>query len=150
MQFFVHRRPWRTSKLQEKLSTLKKEHSAHKSMKFLHFFPIFVGHFCPPGSGSSRQKSVRNGRSMRILIHNTASKLEISDFVCPFKKKFFSLVPDRDSEADPEPQSRGVEPRTDRDSEADPEPQSRGVEPRNANGFRCLGFQNVLHLPIII
>ncbi len=45
--------------LQEKPSALKKEHSALQNKKFLRFFSIYVGHFCPPGSGSSRQKSTR-------------------------------------------------------------------------------------------
>ncbi len=39
-------------KLQEKPSALKREHPALQNMKILYFFSIFVGHFCPPGSGS--------------------------------------------------------------------------------------------------
>jgi|688.fasta_scaffold2098858_1 hypothetical protein len=39
------------SKLQEKPSTLKKEHPAIQNLKFHNFFSIFVGNFCPPGSG---------------------------------------------------------------------------------------------------
>jgi hypothetical protein len=35
-------------KLQEKPSTLKREHPTLQKIKF----SIFVGHFCPPGSGS--------------------------------------------------------------------------------------------------
>jgi hypothetical protein len=42
----------RISKLQKKPSALKREHPALQNMKFLNFFPIFVVHFCPPGSGS--------------------------------------------------------------------------------------------------
>jgi hypothetical protein len=38
-------------KLQEKPSALKKEHSTLQNMKIL-TFTIFVGHFCPPRSGS--------------------------------------------------------------------------------------------------
>ena len=34
------------SKLQEKPSAFRREHSALQDMKFLNFF--FVGHFCPP------------------------------------------------------------------------------------------------------
>jgi hypothetical protein len=44
--------PYRTSKLQEKPSALKREHAALQQMKFINFFSIFVGHFCPLGSGS--------------------------------------------------------------------------------------------------
>jgi hypothetical protein len=33
-------------------SALKREHPLQK-MKFINFFSIFVGHFCPPGSGSN-------------------------------------------------------------------------------------------------
>jgi hypothetical protein len=40
------------SKLQEKPSALKREHTALQSLKFL---PFFVGHFCPPGSGSGSE-----------------------------------------------------------------------------------------------
>ncbi len=40
-------------KLQEKNSALKREHPVLKNMKILDFFSIFVGHFCPPGSGSA-------------------------------------------------------------------------------------------------
>jgi hypothetical protein len=43
----------RTSKLLEKPSALNREHPALPNMKFLNFFSIFVGHFCPPGSGST-------------------------------------------------------------------------------------------------
>jgi hypothetical protein len=40
-------------KLQEKPSVLKREHPVLKAMKILAFFSIFVGLFCPPGSGSA-------------------------------------------------------------------------------------------------
>jgi hypothetical protein len=36
------------SKLQDKLSALKKNHPAVQKIKL---FSMFVGHFCPPGSG---------------------------------------------------------------------------------------------------
>jgi hypothetical protein len=39
----------RTSKLQEKLSALKREYPALEKIKFINFF-IFVGNFCPSGS----------------------------------------------------------------------------------------------------
>jgi hypothetical protein len=32
----------------KKPSALKREHPALQNMKFLDFFSIFVGHFCPP------------------------------------------------------------------------------------------------------
>jgi hypothetical protein len=42
-----------------------------QNMKFLHFL-FFVGHFCPPGSGSSRPKSqriwIRNSERDRIAL----------------------------------------------------------------------------------
>ncbi len=44
----------RTHKLQEKLSALKGEHPALQNMKILYLlFSKFVGHSCPPGSGST-------------------------------------------------------------------------------------------------
>jgi hypothetical protein len=47
-------------KLQEKPPPFKKEPPEVHNMKFLNFF-LFVGHFCPHGSGSgpSRPKSMR-------------------------------------------------------------------------------------------
>jgi hypothetical protein len=48
----IPRPPYRTPKLQEKPLALKREHPVLKNMKILDFFSIFVGHFCPPGSGS--------------------------------------------------------------------------------------------------
>jgi hypothetical protein len=53
----IPRPPYRTSKLQEKSSSLKREHLALQS------FLNFVGHFGPPGSGS--------GFPMRIRIQPT-------------------------------------------------------------------------------
>ncbi len=47
----IPRPPKRMSKLQKKPSALKREHPALQNMKFLKFFSVFVGHFCPPGSG---------------------------------------------------------------------------------------------------
>ncbi len=35
----------------QKLKKFTAEHPALQNMKFLNFFSIFVGHFCPPGSG---------------------------------------------------------------------------------------------------
>jgi hypothetical protein len=34
-------------------SALKRKHPALQNIKFLKFFSTFVGHFCPPGSGST-------------------------------------------------------------------------------------------------
>ncbi len=42
---------YRTSKLQEKPSSLKREHSALLNMKLLKICSISVGHFCPSDSG---------------------------------------------------------------------------------------------------
>ncbi len=56
---YPYRPPYRTSKLQQKPSPLKREHPALQNMKFINFFlSFFVGLFCPPGfgSGSSRPK----------------------------------------------------------------------------------------------
>jgi hypothetical protein len=35
-----------------KPSAFKREHPTLQEMKFINFFSFFVGHFCPPGSGS--------------------------------------------------------------------------------------------------
>jgi hypothetical protein len=47
----------RTSKLQEKPSALKREHTALQKLKFFKLFSTFVGHFCPPGSNSDIPKN---------------------------------------------------------------------------------------------
>ncbi len=64
--FVILRPPWRTSKLQEKPSALRRE---HQTGNFTFFY--FCGSFLRlrSGSGSSRQKN--ECRSTRIWIHNT-------------------------------------------------------------------------------
>ncbi len=57
--FFIPRPLWRTSKLQEKPSALKREHPALRNMNVLELFSIFASHFCPPGFGSSRPNPLR-------------------------------------------------------------------------------------------
>ncbi len=49
--------PWRTSMLQEKPSSaLKREDPALQIMILFHLSNNFVGHFCPPGSGSGSRR----------------------------------------------------------------------------------------------
>jgi hypothetical protein len=48
----IPRPPYRTLMLQEKPSTLKREHPALQNMKILYFLSILVAHFFPPESGS--------------------------------------------------------------------------------------------------
>jgi hypothetical protein len=48
--------PYMKPKLQEKPSTLKREHPALQNMKILYFL-YFVGHICPPGSGAGSSDS---------------------------------------------------------------------------------------------
>ncbi len=66
----------RTSKLQEKPSPLKREHSALQTSKFLDFFSIFVGNFCPSGFGSEFRIRIQIHWPdwIRIRIRNTANK----------------------------------------------------------------------------
>jgi hypothetical protein len=63
----ILRPPKRTLKLQKKPSALKREHPALQNMKFLKFVLLFVGHFCPPGSGSGSTDPIE---SIRIRIRN--------------------------------------------------------------------------------
>ncbi len=42
LQFFLSQPPWKTSKLQEKLSTIKKEHPALKNFTFFYFLGSFL------------------------------------------------------------------------------------------------------------
>ncbi len=49
------------SKLQQKTPALKREHTALQNMKFLNFFAIFVGNFCPPGSGYGSTDLIESG-----------------------------------------------------------------------------------------
>jgi hypothetical protein len=51
----------KTPKLQEKPLALKREHPALLNTKFGFFFSIFMGHFCPPGSGSSNSNKCGSG-----------------------------------------------------------------------------------------
>ncbi len=48
----IFRLPERASKLQKKPQAIKREHPALQNMKFLILSIFFVGHFCPPISGS--------------------------------------------------------------------------------------------------
>ncbi len=65
---FIHGPLWRTSKLQEKPPALKRKHRARRNYTFFHFYSFLVDNFYQPGSGFSRQKS------MRIRIHNAGHK----------------------------------------------------------------------------
>jgi hypothetical protein len=49
------------SKLQEKPSVLKREYPALQKMKFINFFSMFVGHFCPSGSGYGSRDPIESG-----------------------------------------------------------------------------------------
>jgi hypothetical protein len=49
------------SKLQKKPSALKREQPALHKMNFFFFFSTFVGHFCPPGSGSGSRDPIESG-----------------------------------------------------------------------------------------
>ncbi len=83
------------SKTQEKASAHKREHASLQKMKFINFF---VGHSCPPGSGSSNSNYCG---SMRIRIHNPGSNflserwrvLELScGFSFPTWKAYISVL----------------------------------------------------------
>ena len=69
------------SKLQEKPSALKREHPALRKMKFLNLI-FFVGHFCPPGSGSGSTDLIESGyRSLTLLTEQIHSKRKIETLV---------------------------------------------------------------------
>ncbi len=57
----IHMPPLRTSRLQKKPSTNKREHPAVQNMKFLNFFLFFVGHCCPPGSEYGSTDLIKSG-----------------------------------------------------------------------------------------
>ncbi len=80
LQFIIPRPLYRTSKLQEKPSVLKREHAALQKIKFLPFF-FFEGLFCLPGAGSSWPKSMR---IQAQVIHNTVQNLMIMILSCLF------------------------------------------------------------------
>jgi hypothetical protein len=62
------------SKLEEKPSAFQRERAALQKIKFLTFFHSkFVGHFCPPGSGS--WYPIEFG-SNPIRIHSTGANCE--------------------------------------------------------------------------
>jgi hypothetical protein len=68
--------------LQEKPSALKREHPALQKMKISVLFSIFLGHFCPPGSGSE------SAICMRIRIQQL---------------KLMRIHADPDTDPDPKP-----------------------------------------------
>jgi hypothetical protein len=51
--------------LQEKPSAFEREHPALQNM----IFSIVVGHFCPPGSGSSNTNPCRSGSETLLIEH---------------------------------------------------------------------------------
>ncbi len=53
--------PSRTSELEKKPSTLKREHPVLQNMTFLNFFSFFVGQFCPTVSGSGSADLIESG-----------------------------------------------------------------------------------------
>jgi hypothetical protein len=55
----IPRPPYRTSKLQKKPSALKRGHPTLQNMNFKKN-STFVGHFCPPGSGSGFRIRIPN------------------------------------------------------------------------------------------
>jgi hypothetical protein len=60
--------PWppsRTSKLQEKTSALKKKRSSTSKNEIYELLSAFVGHFCPPGSGSGSRYGSRDSVESR-------------------------------------------------------------------------------------
>jgi hypothetical protein len=57
------------SKLQKKPSELKREHPALQNIKFLNFVFIFVGHFCPPGSGYGSTDLIESGYETQVKSH---------------------------------------------------------------------------------
>ncbi len=59
------------SKLQEKPSALKIEHFALQKIKFINLF-MFVGHFCPPGSGLRTWVRIQGPHLIWTWIHSTA------------------------------------------------------------------------------
>ncbi len=59
------------SKLQKKTSALRRGHLTLQNMNFYKFFSTFVGHFCPPGSGSGSTGPIESGSGSETL-RNTA------------------------------------------------------------------------------
>jgi hypothetical protein len=60
------------SKLQEKPSALKREHPESSTSKdeIYEDFSIFVGYFCPPGSGSGSRDPIESGYGSTRLPKN--------------------------------------------------------------------------------
>ncbi len=59
LNIFIPRPSWRSYKLQEKPTVVKREHHHFKTTYGISsLFSFFEGHFCQPGSGSSRRKSI--------------------------------------------------------------------------------------------
>ncbi len=63
-----------------KPSALKREHPALQKMKILSFFQFFLGHFCPPGSGSGSSSSNWCGSWSETLIFTPNSIIKLSKY----------------------------------------------------------------------
>jgi hypothetical protein len=57
----IPRPSYSMSKLQKKPSALKRGHPTRQNMNFYQNFSTFVGHFCPPGSGSGFRIRIHSG-----------------------------------------------------------------------------------------
>jgi hypothetical protein len=66
------------SKLQKKPSALKRDHPILQNMNFYKFFSTFVGHFCPPGSGS--------GSASLIITQFISAQQEVIKFAAETKE----------------------------------------------------------------
>ncbi len=66
-QFFFPRPPRKTSKIKEKPLALKREHPCTSKHEISSLFPLFLGHFCPPGSGPVDQNQC-GSRSTTLLL----------------------------------------------------------------------------------
>jgi hypothetical protein len=58
----------------KKPSALKKEHPALQNIKFHNFFYTFVGHLCPPGSGSESTDLIECGSGSETLARKLGTE----------------------------------------------------------------------------
>jgi hypothetical protein len=80
----IPRPPERTSKLLKKPLALKRGHPTLQNMKLFHLFSTFVGHFCPPGSGSESTDPIESGSgygSGSATLDQRLSKVMSSAFI---------------------------------------------------------------------
>jgi hypothetical protein len=80
------------SKLLKKPSVLKGGHPTLQNMNFYKLLSTFVGHFCPPGSGSGSTDPIEYGSGSTTLIKKISALSTVLYKLNYSSSLFFSFV----------------------------------------------------------